>query len=269
MAEIKDMVLGFVGAGNMGSAILRGVLSRGLTAPERVWLSDCSEDKLRTFAQEGVRTTSDNVQVFTQADLIVLALKPQMFDAVLPSLAGAAAGKCVVSIAPGISTDSLRQALPGALVVRVMPNTPLMVGVGATAVARAVGVPAGLFQAVLDLFSAAGAVAVIDESQMDDIISVNGSSPAWFFRMADIMVRRAVSVGIDAQTALTLTAKTMEGSARLLQESGKTPEELCRQVCSPGGTTLASLSAFEDRDFDGLMLDAMDRCTKRSKELGK
>ena len=123
--------------------------------------------------------------------------------------------------------------------------------------------------AVLDLFSAAGAVAVIDESQMDDIISVNGSSPAWFFRMADIMVRRAVSAGIDARTALTLTAKTMEGSARLLQESGKTPEELCRQVCSPGGTTLASLSAFEDRDFDGLMLDAMDRCTKRSKELGK
>ena len=87
--------------------------------------------------------------------------------------------------------------------------------------------------------------------------------------MADVMVRRAVSVGIDAQTALTLTAKTMEGSARLLLESGKTPEELCRQVCSPGGTTLASLSAFEDRDFDGLMLDAMDRCTRRSKELGK
>ena len=104
---------------------------------------------------------------------------------------------------------------------------------------------------------------------MDDIINVNGSSPAWFFRMADVMVRRAVSAGIDADTALRLTAKTMEGSARLLLESGKTPEALCRQVCSPGGTTLASLSAFEERDFDGLMLDAMDRCTRRSKELGK
>ena len=122
---------------------------------------------------------------------------------------------------------------------------------------------------MLDLFAAAGAVAVIDEGQMDDILNVNGSSPAWFFRMADVMVKRAVEVGIDAGTALRLTAKTMEGAARMLQESGKTPEELCRQVCSPGGTTLASLSAFEERDFDGLMREAMDRCAQRSRELGR
>lgn len=269
MSEIQSMVLGFVGAGNMNSAILRGVVDKGLTRPENVWLSDCCEEKLRSYAEEGLHTTTDNAQVAAQADLIVLGLKPQMFDAVLPELSGATAGKCVVSIAPGISTGFLRRALPGTAVIRVMPNTPLMVGAGATAVARAEGVSAALFQAVVDLFSAAGAVAVIDEAQMDDVVSVNGSSPAWFFRMADVMVRRAASAGIDAQAALTLAAKTMEGSARLLLESGKTPEELCRQVCSPGGTTLASLTAFEDRDFDGLLLDAMDRCTRRSKELGK
>ena len=153
--------------------------------------------------------------------------------------------------------------------VRAMPNTPLMVGCGATAVARSEGVDDGLLQAVAELFRASGEVAVIEERDMDDIINVNGSSPAWFFRMADVMVRRAVSAGIDRDVALRLTAKTMEGSARLLLESGKSPEELCRQVCSPGGTTLASLSAFEDRDFDDLMLDAMERCTKRSKELGQ
>ena len=269
MAGFENKVLGFIGAGNMNGAILRGVLGQGLVTPDRVWLSNRHPEKLEPFAAEGVHTTTDNTQVAAQADLIVLGVKPQMFPDVLPELAGLTAGKCVVSIAAGISSEALRRALPGALVVRAMPNTPLMVGVGATAVARAENVPAELFQTVLDLFSAAGAVAVIEEGQMDDIINVNGSSPAWFFRMADVMVRRAVSVGIDAQTALTLTAKTMEGSARLLLESGKTPEELCRQVCSPGGTTLASLSAFEDRDFDGLMLDAMDRCTRRSKELGK
>lgn len=269
MAGFKNKVLGFIGAGNMNGAILRGVLRQGLVTPDRVWLSNRHPEKLEPFAAEGVHTTTDNSQVAAQADLIVLGVKPQMFPDVLPELAGLTAGKCVVSIAAGISSEALRRALPGALVVRAMPNTPLMVGVGATAVARAGDVPAELFQTVLDLFSAAGAVAVIEEGQMDDIINVNGSSPAWFFRMADVMVRRAVSVGIDAKTALTLTAKTMEGSARLLLESGKTPEELCRQVCSPGGTTLASLSAFEDRDFDGLMLDAMDRCTRRSKELGK
>ena len=164
-------------------------------------------EKLTPFAELGVHTTTDNQTVARQAGLIVLGVKPQMFPDVLPALAGEVAGKCVVSIAAGISAASLREALPGTMVVRAMPNTPLMVGVGATAVARADEVPADLFQAVLDLFSAAGAVAVIDEGQMDDIINVNGSSPAWFFRMADVMVRRAVEAGIDAQTALTLAAK--------------------------------------------------------------
>lgn len=269
MANMDTMVLGFIGSGNMNGAILRGVLRQKRTEPERVWLSNRHPEKLEPFAAEGVHTTTDNAQVAAHSDLIILGVKPQMFPDVLPELAGITAGKCVVSIAAGISSESLRSALPGALVVRAMPNTPLMVGVGATAVARAEGVPEDLFQTVVALFSAAGEVAVIEERQMDDIINVNGSSPAWFFRMADVMVRRAVSVGIDAQTALTLTAKTMEGAARLLLESGKSPEELCRQVCSPGGTTLASLSAFDDRDFDSLMLDAMERCTKRSKELGR
>lgn len=266
---MEHLILGFIGAGNMNGAILDGVLGQGLVPADRVWLSNRHAEKMAGFAAKGVHTTTDNREVARHADLIVLGVKPQMFDDVLPELQGITAGKCVVSVAAGISATYLQKALPGALIVRAMPNTPLMVGVGATAVAAADGVPAETFQAVLDLFAAAGVVAVIRESQMDDIINVNGSSPAWFFRMADVMVRRAVSAGIDADTALRLTAKTMEGSARLLLESGKSPEELCRQVCSPGGTTLASLSAFDERDYDGLMLEAMARCTKRSKELGK
>ncbi len=264
-----ELTLGFIGAGNMASAILDGVLSQGLLPPEHVWLSNRHAEKMEGFRAKGVRTTTENIQVADHADLVVLAVKPQMFGDVLPELAGRMAGKCAVSIAAGISAAYLQSALPGAYVVRAMPNTPLMVGVGATAVARAPGVPADLFQSVLDLFAAAGEVAVIDESQMDDIINVNGSSPAWFFRMAEIMVRRAEAAGIDAGTALRLTAKTMEGSARLLLETGKTPEELRKQVCSPGGTTLASLSAFDELDFDGLMTEAMRRCTERSRELGK
>ena len=193
MANMDTMVLGFIGAGNMNGAILRGVLRQKRTEPERVWLSNRHPEKLDPFAAEGVHTTTDNAQVAAHSDLIILGVKPQMFPDVLPELAGITAGKCVVSIAAGISSESLRSALPGALVVRAMPNTPLMVGVGATAVARAEGVPEDLFQTVVALFSAAGEVAVIEERQMDDIINVNGSSPAWFFRMADVMVRRAVS----------------------------------------------------------------------------
>lgn len=264
-----EQTLGLIGAGNMASAILDGVLAKGLVSPDRVLLSNRHPEKLERFRALGVHTTTDNRQVVRESQLVVLAVKPQMFDQVLPEIADLAAGKCFVSIAAGISTAVLRHALPGGDVIRAMPNTPLMVGVGATAVARAPQVPAELFQTVLDLFAAAGEVAVIEEAQMDDIINVNGSSPAWFFRMAEVMVRRAEEAGIDGDTALRLTAKTMEGAARMLLESGKSPEELCRQVCSPGGTTLASLSAFEERDFDGLMMDAMARCTARSKELGR
>ena len=266
---MTERTLGFIGAGNMNTAILNGVLGQGSVRPEQVWLSNRHADKLSAFAAQGVHTTTDNREVAAHADLLVLGVKPQMFGDVLPELRDLTAGKCVVSIAAGISCAYLRRELPGAKVVRAMPNTPLMVGVGATAVARSEDVSPEELQQVLDLFAAAGTVALIDEAQMDDIINVNGSSPAWFFRMADVMVKRAVSAGIDADTALRLTAKTMEGAARMLLESGKTPEELCRQVCSPGGATLASLSAFEERDFDGLMRDAMDRCTRRSKELGR
>ena len=117
--------------------------------------------------------------------------------------------------------------------VRAMPNTPLMVGYGATAVARSEGVDDGLLQAVAELFRASGEVAVIEERDMDDIINVNGSSPAWFFRMADVMVRRAVSAGIDRDVALRLTAKTMEGSARLLLESGKSPKSSAARSVRP------------------------------------
>ena len=245
---MKDLVLGFIGAGNMNTAILSGVLRKQMFPPERIWLSNRHAEKLSAFSKLGICTTTDNRAVARNADILILGVKPQMFGDVLPELKDLVSEKCVISIAAGISASYLKAELPGAHIIRAMPNTPLMLGVGATAVARAEDVAPELFQTVLELFRAAGVVAVIEESQMDDIINVNGSAPAWYRR---------------------LTAATLEGAARMLAESGKTPEELCRQVCSPGGTTLASLSAFEERDFDGLMLDAMDRCTKRSKELGK
>lgn len=261
--------LGFIGAGNMASAILNGVLTKGMVSAGEVSLSNRHLEKTEYFRAKGVYTTTDNREVVRRAQLIILAVKPQMFGDVLPEVADLAAGKCVVSIAAGLSSAYLQAHLPGAHIVRAMPNTPLMVGAGATAVARAPGVPDDFFRTVLELFSSAGEVAVIDESQMDDIINVNGSSPAFFFRMAEIMVKHAVEAGIDPETAARLTAKTMEGSARLLLETGKAPDELRRQVCSPGGTTLAALSAFDELDFDGLMTEAMRRCTARSKELGR
>ena len=232
-------------------------------------VSNPHTDKLTYPASVGAQVTTDNRQVVVESDLIVLAVKPQMFESVLSEFGGISAGKCFVSIAAGISVQWIKERLPGAYVIRVMPNTPLQLGLGATAVAWADDVPENLFKLVCDIFSSAGMIRVIPEELMDQVIPVSGSSPAFFFRMANAMVKWAETQGVDPETAIELAAAAMKGSAEMLLSSGKTPEELIRQVCSPGGTTLAALSAFDDRDFEELIYDAMTRCADRSKELGK
>ncbi len=266
---VKELRLGFIGAGNMATAILDGVIKKELFSSADIIISNPHSDKLEYPKKLGVSVTCDNVDVVLSSDIIILAVKPQKFEAVLQEIAEFCYGKCVISIAAGISVDWITARLPGAIVVRVMPNTPLQLGLGATAIAQGENVPEEYFEAACEIFSAAGSVAIIPESQMDDIIPISGSSPAFFFRMIDVMVRWAESQGIDSEIALSMAASAMKGSAEMLLCAGKNADELTRQVCSPGGTTLAALSAFDDRDFEGLICDAMTRCTLRSKELGK
>lgn len=263
------MKLGFIGAGNMATAILGGVLKSNVFLPDSITISNRSPEKLGPLKELGVHVTTDNTAVADAADLIVLAVKPQMLEEVLSPLADKLAGKCVVSIAAGISVAWLQERLKGAYIVRVMPNTPLQLGLGATAVADAPEVPSAYFECVLQMFNAAGETAVIEETLMDVVIPVNGSSPAFFFRFADAMTRWAEEQGMDPTLALKLAATTMKGSAEMLLRSGKTAGELTRQVCSPGGTTLAALTAFDEMGFDPLVFEAMTRCTNRSRELGK
>lgn len=264
-----EIRLGFIGAGNMATAILDGVVAQGLFSPGNIMISNPHTDKLEYPRSLGVQITCDNRDVVDFADLIILAVKPQMYEQVLIGISDCCKNKCVVSIAAGISCDWLRSRLPECQIIRVMPNTPLQLGMGTTAIADAPDVSVELFQLVCSIFTSAGSVAVIPESQMDDVIPVSGSSPAFFFRMADVMVNWACEQGMDSQVALELAASAMKGSAEMLLNSGKSAGELTRQVCSPGGTTLAALTAFDDRDFDGLLIDAMTRCARRSKELGK
>ncbi len=261
--------LGFIGAGNMTSAILEGILHKTLASPQDIWLSNRSPAKLERWQELGVHTTLDNVTVAKQADFLVLGIKPQVFPDVLPQIAPYVDGKCVLSIAAGISTSYLKAALPGALVIRAIPNTPLKLGLGATVLAQAEDVPPETFSFACSLFEAAGKTAVIPEEQMDDFIAVSGSSPAFFFRIVAALVSAAESAGIDPALALPMAAQTMAGSAAMLLEGGHTAQELIDQVCSPGGTTLAALTAFDDFHFEDMILEASRRCAQRSKELGK
>lgn len=263
------MKLGFIGAGNMSGAILDGVLKGGLLRPEQILISNRHEDKLERFSQQGVRTTVDNLQVAREAELIILGVKPQMFGEVLPQIADEVRGKGVLSISPGYSLSWLRGQLPNCHVMRAMPNTPLLVGKGCTALAQSDQVPEPLFEAVKAVFSSAGEVFVVPEALLDAVIAIAGSSPAYFFRMAAAMVESGRVLGLGPEQALRMAALAMEGSARMLLESGRTAGELTRQVCSPGGTTLAALTAFDDHGFEEMIAQAMGRCVQRSQELGR
>ncbi len=261
--------LGFIGAGNMTSAILEGILHKALASPEDIWLSNRSPEKLERWENLGVHTTLDNAAVAKEADFLVLGIKPQVFPDVLPQIAPYLDGKCVLSIAAGISTAYIKAALPGALVIRAIPNTPLKLGLGATVLAEVSDVPEELFAYACSIFEAAGRVAVIPEEQMDDFIAVSGSSPAFFFRVVAALVSAAEAAGIDPALALPMAAQTMAGSAAMLLEGDHTAQELIDQVCSPGGTTLAALTAFDDFHFEDMIREASRRCAKRSRELGK
>lgn len=264
-----EPMLGFIGAGNMVGAILDGILKSGAVAAERIWLSNRSEGKLLPWQEKGLHTTTDNAEVVKNADVIVLGVKPQMFDAVLEELAPFSAEKCFVSIAAGISSNYIKEKLSTAQVIRTMPNTPMKVGAGAIAIAEAKDVPRDVFDFVCELFSLTGKIAIIPEDTMDDFIAINGSSPAFFFRFAAAMVDEAEKAGIDGELALKMAAQSMLGSAEMLLKSGFPAKRLEEMVCSPNGTTLAALSAFDDYKFEEMYREAAARCAKRSRELGK
>lgn len=266
MGELR---LGVIGGGNMATAILGGVIQKNVFPKERITASDRDGAKLDAIRAMGCRATENNLEVLKHSDIIVLAVKPQAMDAVLDELSGNTGEKCIVSIAAGVSKKYIISKLGSNRVIRVMPNTPLLIGMGASALTGRGEIPEYIYDKAVSIFSAAGFVTQIEDEQMNEIIFLNGSSPAFFFRMAEAMAEAAKEQGIDREKALQLIAKTMEGSANMLLRSGKTPAELTTQVSSPGGTTLAALTAFDEYRFDELIREAARRCTGRAYEIGR
>lgn len=264
------MRLGIIGAGNMASAIIEGVLAKQLFSPEEIIIYDINREKVSAFVERGFASAETPVELTNAAGLILLAVKPQQIDEVLTELAGSTEGKCIISIIAGVSSDYYKKRLgEGTYIVRVMPNTPILLGCGASAIASNRDVPQELYDKAVSLFSSAGEVAFVDEEHMNAVTAVNGSSPAYFFVMAKAMADYAAEQGIDAQDALRLAAKSMEGAATMLLRSGKTPDELTAAVTSPGGTTLAALEEMRKLGFSETIRSGMLACTKRASEIGK
>lgn len=269
---MSDKILGFIGAGNMAGAIINGIVGTKTFPAKRIFVYDINKDKCEALEQKtGIQAVSSIEQLTEKCDIIFLAVKPQNFVEVLASVKPAVDEKTLfVSIAAGISTKYIIDSLEcGCPVIRTMPNTPLLIGKGATALSRTANVADEDFQLVVSLFGACGTVTVLDESQMNAVISVNSSSPAYIYLFAKAMLDSAVSQGIDAEVALQLICQTLEGSAGMLRQPDLTPEALIKMVSSPGGTTLKALDVFYEHHFEQIVDEAMKACTKRAEELGK
>ena len=265
-----DQTVAFIGAGNMASALIRGLIGTGTVPADRIVAADPDRARLDALGSElGVRTAEDNAQALRSADVVVLATKPQVFPSVLPTLgASLRPDALVVSIAAGISTKIIEGSLPaGARVVRTMPNTPALVGVGATAIAGGKHATDADLALVETLFQSVGLCVRVPESQIDAVTGLSGSGPAYVFAMIEALRDAGVREGLSEETSLQLAAQTVLGAARLLFEQNEPPETLRERVTSPGGTTRAGLDALEASGFAEVLAGAVRAATRRSNEL--
>lgn len=262
---------GFIGVGNMASAIISGMLNNDFVAPSDINIFDLDKSKCQTFESIGVTALDSTHSVVEKSDIIVLAIKPQNYADVLNDLSTLDLdAKIFVSIAAGISIDYIRTMLCSDVkVVRVMPNTPLLLSKGATALCPSSDMSECEYSPVVRIFSLSGVVEIIDESHMNEIIALNGSSPAFVYLFAKAMRDYANDCGIDKQQALNLICATFDGSAQMMRDSGDDLDTLIEKVSSPGGTTIAALNSFRENNFESIIKEAMKACTDRAVALGK
>ena len=261
--------IGFYGCGNMASAFISGITSKAGVSFYDVYIHTRTKQKALPFLSKGAVWCERPQDLADSCDIIFICVKPQQGDAVLDELAGTLKYETViVSILAGKKISYFTSRLGElAHVVRTMPNTPMLLGCGAVAVSFDDVVADAEKDAVLRLIAPLGTVKIIPEEQMDTIVAVNGSSPAYFYLFIKLIADWAEKHGVDKESALDLATASMAGSAEMLRKAGKTPDELIRDVSSPGGTTLAALSSFEINDMRKVMEDALDACEQRSAEL--
>lgn len=268
---MKMTNVGFIGCGNMGFAIMKGILSADIGSDIKLYAFDKSEAALEKAVAAGVVGLGSAPEVVGSCKYVFLAVKPQQLDEVLEEIASQVTEDTViVSICAGITDDYIRsKTIPDAKVVLVMPNTPLLLGEGATALAMGDRCTDDEFGLVCDIFSSSGKVAVIGKDKMKEIIAINGSSPAFIYLYAQAFIDYAESVGIDREVAKELFSQSLIGSAKMMTDSGKTITELITMVSSKGGTTLAGLEKLREGGLHKTVEECCKACTKRAYELSK
>ena len=264
--------LGFIGAGNMATALIKGLIKSGIYKKEHLLAADKSDASLKKAGEEfGIRCCASNLELASDSAVILLAVKPQNMRDVLEEIKGQIRkDHLIISIAAGIPLKMIREILGTDLpMIRVMPNTPALIQEGASALAP--GPFAGEKDMALArrIFSAVGIVVEVEEAMMDAVTALSGSGPGYVFRIMECMVEAGTNVGLEPDVALKLVIQTFLGAARLAGASEHSLPDLRKMVTSPGGTTAAGLSIFKESDLKGIIEKAVDAACKRSVELGK
>lgn len=264
------MKLGVIGLGNMASAMIGGIIKAGLFAPSDISGSDASASQREKAENSlGITTCDSNGAAVDKCDYVILAVKPQVYENVLPEIRSAMKkDQVIISIAPGKTIAYLEERLiKGAKIVRIMPNTPALVGEGCTGVCRNDNVTDEEFAFVMKLLGGFGKAFEVKENQMDAVVAVSGSSPAYVFMLIDAMADGAVAEGLDRATAISMASQAVMGSAKMVLETGMHPGQLKDMVCSPAGTTIDAVAVLEDGGFRASVIDAMSACAEKSRKI--
>lgn len=269
---LKGKKIAIIGGGKMGEVIAGGIVGNMPVPAANVTVADIVKERLDFLkGKYGVNVTADNKAAVKGADIIILAVKPQSMGEVLEGLKALFdRKKLIISIAAGIPISFIEKCLGKKLrIVRVMPNTPALVGAGATALAPGEGASPEDLAAATSIFDSIGITVNVKEDLIDAVTGLSGSGPAYFFIIVDSLAKGGVLMGLPRDIAYKLAAQTMLGSAKLALESGKHPMELRDMVTSPGGTTIAGIQALEEGGLRAALMEAVEVATLRSKELGK
>lgn len=261
--------VGFIGAGNMGGALIRGITKGNTDGKYEIFAHDVNQKALEELVREsGVKPCRNNSELVAASDIVFLAVKPGYARPVLEEIRDILGDKILVSIIVGLPISWYKGILGDkARIVRTMPNTPALVGEGMTLVCFGEGLSDGEKECVLELFRYSGKVEELEESLMSEVTALTGSSPAYVFMFIEAMADAAVRSGIPRDKAYRLAAQAVLGSAKMVLETGRHPAELKDMVCSPAGTTIEAVAELERAGFRSAVIRAMDECTRKAREI--
>ena len=265
-----DMKLGFLGAGAMGGAILSGAVAKGVVKPEDVYVFDVSDEIKNRYKAMGCNIAGSNEELGKAVDILLSAVKPQYAAAALAELGDTLDGKAMISIMAGLTTDSIREMTGGSFrLLRLMPNTPALVGMGAFALDSGTDLRPEEKEFAQKLFESIGIVEWMPENLIDAACGLSGAGPAYIYLVIEALADGGVVKGLPRKTAQRLAAQTVMGAAKMVLETGEHPGFLKDQVCSPGGNTIVGMKTLEEHGVRGAFIDTVVNSVDRAAELGK